>query len=141
MNSLTIKYLEPIRLPILKKLYKSHYPSAKIKGGEQILVAESNSSIVGVVRFRTIDKWQLLTGMMVIPEARQQGIASRLLQHCKTDILNDSVYCFAYQHLQAMYSAHGFRCIDLEVLPSTLQKLYLRYTQAGKPLIIMQYCG
>ncbi|GAD81429.1 GNAT family N-acetyltransferase [Vibrio ezurae] len=141
MNSLIIKSLEPIRLPILKKLYKAHYPSTKIKGGEHIFVAENATSIVGVVRFRNIDKWQLLTGMMVVPDARRQGIASRLLQYCQSTMLNENVYCFAYVHLQQMYSAYGFRCIDIEALPASLQKLYLRYTQAGKPLIIMQYCG
>ncbi|GEA62721.1 GNAT family N-acetyltransferase [Vibrio comitans] len=139
MNSLIIKDLEPLRLPLLKKLYKSHYPSTKIKAGEKIIVAEENSKIVGVVRYREVDKWQLLTGMLVIPEMRNQGIASQLLRFSQRDILHDKVFCFAYEHLEQLYSAHGFTTIPVEDLPSTLAKLYLRYTQTGKPLIIMQY--
>lgn len=139
MNSLVIKNLEPLRLPLLKKIYKSHYPSTKIKAGERIIVAEQSSKIVGVVRFREIDKWQLLTGMLVIPEVRNQGIASQLLRFSQSNILHNKVYCFAYEHLEQLYSAHGFTTIQLQDLPSALAKLYLRYTQTGKPLIIMQY--
>ncbi|OBT12027.1 acyltransferase [Vibrio sp. UCD-FRSSP16_10] len=139
MKTLTIKELDPIRIPLLKKLYKSHYPSTKIKGGEYILVAEVDTKITGVVRFRTIDKWQLLTGMMVIPEARHQGIASQLLTYSQKHRLDNNVYCFAYQHLQPLYEAHGFQHIAVDTLPATLNKLYTRYIQSGKPLIAMQY--
>ncbi|GEA53019.1 acyltransferase [Vibrio inusitatus NBRC 102082] len=139
MNSLIIKELEPLRLPLLKKLYKSHYPSTKIKAGEKIIVAERDSQIVGVVRYRKLDKWELLTGMLVIPEVRNQGIASQLLHFSQNDILQDNFFCFAYKHLEQLYKAHGFKTIPVEELPSTLAKLYLRYTQTGKPLIVMQY--
>ncbi|CAM3210937.1 GNAT family N-acetyltransferase [Vibrio rarus] len=139
MNTLTIKELEPIRLPLLKKLYKSHYPATKIKGNEYILVAEVNSQIMGVVRFRPIEKWRLLTGMMVIPEVRHQGIASQLLKFSQTHLLNDNVYCFSYQHLRPLYENHGFKFVEAETLPSTLSKLYSRYIKSGKSLIAMQY--
>lgn len=139
MNNITIKTLAPIRLPIIKKLYKLHYPSTKIKAGEAIYIAEDASSIVGIVRFRNIDKWRLLTGMLVTPSHRNKGIASAMLEYCVQNVLDTDVYCFSYDHLTDLYAAHSFQIISAEQLPTSLERLYLRYTQTGKSLTIMQF--
>lgn len=74
MKNLSIAQLDPIKLPLLKKLYKLHYPSTKIKAEEVIYVAELEGKIVGVTRFRQIEDWQLLTGMMVVTEERKKAL-------------------------------------------------------------------
>ncbi|GAM59600.1 hypothetical protein JCM19231_1456 [Vibrio ishigakensis] len=39
-----------------------------------IYVAELEGKIVGVTRFRQIEDWQLLTGMMVVTEERKKAL-------------------------------------------------------------------
>lgn len=138
MKNLSIAQLDPIKLPLLKKLYKLHYPSTKIKAGEVIYVAELEGKIVGVTRFRQIEDWQLLTGMMVVTEEREKGIAAEMLEQLQTNYLDSKVYCFAYSHLVDMYAKHGFVSIPENELPGSLKGLFSKYSQT-KALNCMQY--
>ncbi len=138
MKNLSVAQLDPIKLPLLKKLYKAHYPSTKIKAGEVIYVAELESKMVGVTRFRQIEDWQLLTGMMVVTDQRGKGIASEMLSQLETSYLDSNVYCFAYSHLVDMYSSHGFVSIPEDELPGSLKGLFSKYSQT-KALNCMQY--
>lgn len=140
MDNLTIEPLSPIRLPLLKKMYKQHYPSTKVKAEETIIVGQLNQALVGVVRLRKVDQYRLLTGMLVVPEHRSKGLASKLLDYCtRQQHLDNSVYCFAYAHLTNLYHKHGFKEITLDDTPGALNQLYLRYSRSGKNLVIMQY--
>jgi len=51
-NTIRIERLDPIKLPLVKKLYKSYYPSAKAKTDEQVIVAYQEHQMVGLVRFK-----------------------------------------------------------------------------------------
>lgn len=138
MKNLSVTQIDPIKLPLLKKLYKLHYPSTKIKAGEVIYVAEQDSRIVGVTRFRQVEDWQLLTGMMVVTDQRGKGVAREMLSVLETSYLDSNVYCFAYSHLVDMYANHGFNTISDEELPGSLKGLFNRYSQT-KALNCMQY--
>lgn len=139
MEHISIEQLEPIKLPLVQKLYKQHYPSAKAKKDELIFAAYCRKDLCAVVRFRKLDKWRLLTGMLVIPEYRSIGIAHFLMQECKKLTINESDYCFAFEHLVTFYSQHGFRRIEPNQLPSTLQQLFVRYCSSGKRLVAMKF--
>ncbi len=140
-TNLTIEALEPIRLPIIKRLYQQHYKAGKPKKDELIITAQIDNQTVAVVRFRTIESFRLLTGMLVLPEYRGGEVGKALLAHCRDHVLNTQDYCFAYSYLEEYYTGHGFTTIDKELLPASLKALLLRYTSSGKDLIPMQFNG
>lgn len=139
MNALRIETLDPIKLPLVSRLYKAHYPSGKAKKNEQTIVAYLDQQLVGVVRFRPIEQHQLLTGMLVVPEQRGKNIGHALLLHCQHANCDDNTYCFAYPHLEAFYQQHDFATVEPSALPASLKQLFERYTASGKALIPMHY--
>lgn len=139
MSQIIYRQLDPIRLPLVNKIYKSFYPSGKAKRDETIWVAESNKSIIASVRFKTIDDIQLLTGMLVIPEYRLQGIAYKLIEACRNQINQQACYCFAFQELEVFYQKSGFHTINSENLPNNIKQRFQRYANSGKNLIPMLF--
>tara|TARA_Y100001956_G_scaffold5226_1_gene4690 strand:+ start:22260 stop:22685 length:426 start_codon:yes stop_codon:yes gene_type:complete len=139
MSTLSIEVLDPIKLPLVTRLYKQHYPSGKAKKDELTVVGYLNQQMAAVVRFRTIEHYRLLTGMLVIPEQRGEGFGHQLMAYCRADVLGENDYCFAYQHLEGFYSQHGFVSVEQDALPNSLKQLYLRYSNSGKKLIAMHY--
>ncbi|MGD8117101.1 GNAT family N-acetyltransferase [Vibrio sp. TRT 29B02] len=138
MSPLHIEVLDPIKLPLVARLYKSYYPSGKAKKDELILAGYIDQQIVAVVRFRQIEECRLLTGMLVIPDLRAKGLGHHLMNYCEQQVLANQDYCFAYQHLESFYRQHGFKAVDLSALPNTLRNLFERYSRSKK-LIPMQY--
>ncbi len=138
MTMLRFEQLAPIKLPLIKRFYKQYYPS-KPKSDECIIVAYLDSSLVGVVRFRPVGEYSLLTGMVVSPQFRGQGYAAQILNYCQKNYLTNQCYCFAYSHLQNLYEQHQFSLIEQSVLPQNLRDLFERYVNGGKSLLPMQY--
>ncbi|NOH51228.1 GNAT family N-acetyltransferase [Vibrio rotiferianus] len=138
-DSLIIEVLNPIKLPLIKRLYKTHYPAGKAKRDELIITASVENCIIALLRMKTVEKSRLLTGMLVIPEFRGSGIGDALLSHCKNTVFTSGDYCFAFRHLENYYARHGFATIDSSALPNSLKMAYLRYVDSGKDLIPMQF--
>ncbi|MBD1567447.1 GNAT family N-acetyltransferase [Vibrio sp. S12_S33] len=141
MTQLNFEVLPPIKLPLIKRIYKDHYPSTKAKKDELCIVGTLDGTICAVVRFRNIEQYRLLTGMLVVPELRGQGVGSQLLDHCESHVLTSQDYCFAYRHLKSFYAAHGFRPLSPNETPQNLKQLLERYLRSGKDLIPMRYMG
>ncbi len=136
---LEFQQFAPIKLPLIKRFYKNHYPGSKPKSDEQVIVALKDHEIVGVVRFRMIGQYRLLTGMAVEAQSRQQGIGKQLLDYCQKQWLNPATFCFAYTHLEHFYQQGHFIQISPNTLPAELHLLFERYSRSGKDLIPMQY--
>ncbi|OLQ89960.1 GNAT family N-acetyltransferase [Vibrio ponticus] len=139
MRQLRIETLDPIKLPLVARLYKAHYPSGKAKSNELTIAGYLEHQLACVVRFRPIEQYHLLTGMLVVPELRELGLGHQLLNHCQTEVCNTNTYCFAYPHLENFYQQHGFATISADTLPNSLNQLFTRYTGSGKALIPMHY--
>lgn len=139
MTPLRIELLDPIKLPLVTRLYKAHYPSAKAKKNETTIVCYQYDALCGVVRFRPLDTFRLLTGMLVLPEYRGQGVAHQLMHYCQQHILGHQDYCFAYTHLAPFYAQHGFVSVSTEQLPPPLKELFERYCRSGKQLVAMHF--
>lgn len=139
MPIVSFEQIETIKLPLIKRFYKLHYPAAKPKSDELIIAAYQNNNIQAVVRFRSIANYRLLTGMAVATNQRSKGMGKSLLDYCKKNILKHNDYCFAYPHLTSFYTLGHFHIIQLEQLPAELQTLLIRYQTAGKTLVPMMY--
>lgn len=109
-----IETLDPIKLPLISRLYKAHYPSGKAKKDELTIVGSIDQQIVSLVRFRNIEQCRLLTGMLVIPEYRGAGLGHQLMGYCVRHVLSEHDFCFAYAHLQPFYAQHNFKTIGSE---------------------------
>ncbi|GAB6263836.1 GNAT family N-acetyltransferase [Photobacterium sp. 53610] len=138
-TTLSFHPLEPIRFPLVNRLYKAHYPAGKAKRDEVIWIGETASEIVTVVRFQLSEDHQLLTGMLVSPAFRQQGIALALLAACQPQLAFMRCFCFAFSHLESLYVSAGFRVVSEDDLPATLANRLQRYRSAGKSLTPMLY--
>lgn len=139
MSELKIEVLEPIKLPLVTRLYKAHYPSGKAKKDELTIVGYQRNQLVAVVRFRSLDRFRLLTGMLVVPECRDQGLGHQLMEFCQKNVLGEGDYCFAYEHLESFYSQHGFEVVKMDELPNPLKVLFERYCNSGKKLVGMKF--
>ncbi|EGA66714.1 GNAT family N-acetyltransferase [Vibrio brasiliensis] len=138
MSSLHIEVLDPIKLPLVARLYKAYYPSGKAKKDELIIAGYSDNQLTSVVRFRSIEQYRLLTGMLVAPEHREKGLGHQLMTYCEEQVLTNQDFCFAYQHLESFYGQHGFQLVEPQQLPNSLKNLFERYSQTKK-LVPMQY--
>ncbi|NOI58439.1 GNAT family N-acetyltransferase [Vibrio coralliilyticus] len=133
-----IETFDPIKLPLVSRLYKAHYPSGKVKKDELIIVGTIDQQIVSLVRFRNIEQLRLLTGMLVIPEHRGSGLGHQLMGYCAQYVLSEHDFCFAYAHLETFYAQHNFKTIDASQLPNSLKGLFERYS-LKKQLVAMKY--
>jgi len=138
MSSLHIEVLDPIKLPLVARLYKAYYPSGKAKKDELIIAGYSDNQLTSVVRFRSVEQYRLLTGMLVVPEHREKGLGHQLMTYCEEQVLINQDFCFAYQHLESFYGQHGFQLVEPQQLPNSLKNLFERYSQTKK-LVPMQY--
>ncbi|MDW6091155.1 GNAT family N-acetyltransferase [Vibrio rhizosphaerae] len=141
MDHLSFEMLDPLKLPLVQRFYKQHYPTAKPKRHESIYTASLANQFCAVVRFRNIGaSFQLLTGMTVAKERRSQGIGHQLLSFCEDHVLNHNVFCFAYRHLESFYQSHHFVVQAPQALPGEINTLYQRYHHQGRDIIPMRYC-
>jgi N-acetylglutamate synthase-like GNAT family acetyltransferase len=139
MNNVIIAELDPIKVPLVKRFYKEHYPSGKANKSELIYSLTIDNQLLGVVRLRTIEQFRLLTGMAISKEYRGQQLGKQLMDFCEKNTLNEQDYCFAYAHLERFYSRHHFVKVAPQELPNSLKNLFERYTNSGKDLIPMHY--
>lgn len=140
MDHLSFEMLDPLKLPLVQRFYKQHYPTAKPKRNERIYTARLANQLCAVVRFRPIGTSHLLlTGMAVATELRAQGIGHQLLNYCESHVLNQHVFCFAYRHLEKFYHQHHFEVQSPQALPIEINHLYQRYLHQGKDIFPMRY--
>ncbi|GLT17517.1 acyltransferase [Vibrio zhanjiangensis] len=138
MTPVQFDVLDPIKLPLVSRLYKAYYPSGRAKKDELTIVGKCDQQVVAVVRFKAIEDNRLLTGMLVVPEFRHQGLGHQLISYCEKHVLQSGDFCFAYSELESFYQQHGFFTLDSDSLPNTLRGLFERYSQK-KSLAAMQY--
>ncbi|KLV04991.1 GNAT family N-acetyltransferase [Photobacterium ganghwense] len=139
MNKLRFHPIEPLRFPLINRLYKQHYPAGKAKKDEVIWIGEDNSAIHCCVRFKQFDGFQLMTGMLVIPDARGQKQGQQLLVAAQSQLEQAPCFCFAFSYLVDFYQATGFVPVPESELPESLQSRLTRYRLSGKSLVAMIY--
>ncbi|RXJ72384.1 GNAT family N-acetyltransferase [Veronia nyctiphanis] len=139
MNNLRFTPLNPIRFPLVARLYKSHYPAGKPKKDEVIWTAESENQLLASVRFKQFETFQLLTGMLVIPDFRGKGIGDELLNACNDQTSSKVCFCLAYRYLVPLYERNDFKMIETSELPDELAGRYKSYCNSGKDLVPMRF--
>jgi N-acetylglutamate synthase-like GNAT family acetyltransferase len=139
MTDIHFERLEPIKLPLVQRFYKNHYPQSKANRSEMVIVGYNHGIICAAVRLKCIEKHRLLTGMAVDSSMRSRGVGTSLLNYCQQTILTNNVYCFALNSLENFYQKNRFMVINPDQLPNSLKMLYQSYTRNGKALTPMQF--
>ncbi|MCL1038078.1 GNAT family N-acetyltransferase [Shewanella submarina] len=138
----------------IKKLYQAYMPWAKPKGREKLAIVTINGldnedtdqpdsndkRIIAVVRIRPIGEFELVTGMLVHPEYRGQGIGDELLKFISPELTSGKSFLYALPHLENYYSRAGFQLRAIDTVPNDIGQLYLKYSRQ-KPLVLMGWKG
>ncbi|KIO36249.1 GNAT family N-acetyltransferase [Shewanella sp. cp20] len=93
--------------------------------------------IAAAARIRPIGRYRLLTGLLVHPHLRGQGLGKSLMQALAPTLGAAPSFLFCEAELTAFYRGLGFMLPNNP--PSELLQLQRRYQTQGKQLVLMQY--
>lgn len=136
---MTFQWLNPVENPLVKPFYKRHMPYSKPNKADKVAVLRTaqGQQIIACARIRTIGNYTLLTGMLVDPAVRQQGVGHQLLQHMRSAFIVEHTFIFSLTPLVNFYQQHGFTPIT--TAPNDIQQRFEAYTKQGKDLTLMAF--
>ncbi|MCP2070881.1 UNVERIFIED_ORG: GNAT superfamily N-acetyltransferase [Pseudomonas lini] len=132
MSEIHYTQLEEPLWPLMNKFYRTHQSSMKAVREAQLWVARRDE-IVAALCLRPVAGGHWLTGLLVDPAYRAQGIAARLIAEAVKDV-NEPVWLFCHPDLRDFYERRGFS-FDPE-LPYAMAERLSRYARS-KPMIAM----
>ena len=135
----TIRQAKPQDLEEIKAFYSRCGYGGGLRKEDLILIASSNSQLVGVVRLCPEQDVLVLRGMQVLKPFQRQGIGKRLLQTCTEHIENRICYCIPWTHLRWFYQQGGFEKVASDV-PDFLRERFERYRKRGMQVILTCRC-
>lgn len=128
------RLLPPSLKPLADKFYRSQRSAMRAHTDGQIWVAQRDEVIASLC-LRSVEHGLWLTGLLVAPAWRNQGIARQLLAQALAG-QRMPVWLFCQPELQPFYACLGFSAEPH--LPEALQQRLHRY-QRTKRLIAMGY--
>ncbi|RTR34566.1 GNAT family N-acetyltransferase [Shewanella atlantica] len=124
--------------------YKHFLPYARLSKKEKIGVlftqkgeGESEKQLIAAVRLRPIGSFTLLTGMLVHPDYREQGLAHQIMTSLADTFENNRTFLFSLPSLVDFYQQHQF--IQTEDVPNDILHLFSKYRSQGKELVLMKF--
>ncbi|WP_051333450.1 GNAT family N-acetyltransferase [Aliagarivorans marinus] len=137
--SVTIEELSREQLALVKPLYKQFYKSATPRRDDRLFIARNDHrAIIAAAKLRVIDgKYWLLSGVVVAPAFRQQGIASLLLSHVLQRVEERPCYCFCHPQLATLYIELGFETLD--ELPDSVLARFNTYRRSKRDLVALKF--
>ena len=135
-----IDWLEPERRRAAFSFYKAFMPHARISKKEALCVAYlpgSAEQIIAAARLRPIGPYRLLTGVLIHPKLRMQGLGSQLIRALRPELGLAPSFLLCDAALCSFYQRHGFA--PAQRPPAELSQLQRRYQEQDKALQLMQY--
>ena len=105
---------------------------------DEILVAEREGELLGVVRRTREHGTVMLRGMQVAPHARRRGIGNRLLDAFVERLDGEECWCVPYSHLVRFYGRAGFAVVPPDDGPAFLAERIQRYRARGLDVTLMR---
>lgn len=132
MSELQFDRLAPALQPLLGKFYRSHRSSMRAPSGAQTWVARQ-AEILAALNLTPVADGHWLSGLLVAPAQRGQGLASRLIGHALAHTPGP-VWLFCHPELVDFYGRLHF--VAAPHLPPPLAERLLRY-QRHKTLLAL----
>ncbi len=122
--------------------YKRFLPYARLSKKESVGVLytrkdEDERQVIAAVRLRPIGSFTLLTGMLVHPDYREQGLAHQIMVSLADIFENNRTFLFSLPSLVGFYQQHQF--IQTDDVPNDILQLFSKYQGLGKELILMKF--
>lgn len=124
--------LAPLLQPLLGKFYRAHRSPMRAPDGAQTWVAR-RQEILAALNLTPVDHGHWLTGLLVAPTERRQGLASQLIEHALARTTGP-VWLFCHPDLLGFYQRLGFE--PATQLPPALAERLARY-QRSKALLAL----
>ncbi|PKH84313.1 N-acetyltransferase [Pseudomonas sp. Choline-02u-1] len=132
MPDILYSQLDESLWPLMNKFYRSHQSSMKTVREAQLWVAR-RGEIVAALCLRPVSGGHWLTGLLVDPGLREQGIAGQLMAAALKDV-DEPVWLFCHPELRGFYERRGFSFDP--ALPQAMAERLSRYARS-KPMIAM----
>ncbi len=123
--------------------YKRFLPYARLSKKEQVGVLftlkneDERQEVIAAIRLRPIGSFTLLTGMLVHPDYREQGLAHQIMASLAGIFENNKTFLFSLPSLTRFYQQHQF--IQTEDVPNDILQLFSKYQRQGKELVLMKF--
>ena len=118
--------------PLMNKFYRRHQSSMKAVRDAQLWVGKRDEIVAGLC-LRPMAEGLWLTGLLVDPACRGQGVAAALMAHALATV-TQPVWLLCHSDLREFYQGNGFSAGPQ--LPYALAERLLRYSRS-KPMIAM----
>lgn len=132
MSEIEIGPLPEVSWPLLNKFYRQHRSPKRAAKGGQAWVARQHE-LLAALSLGEVDEGYWLTGLLVAPERRGEGLARRLIEAALRSV-EGPVWLFCHPRLLEFYRPMGFEAAQR--LPRTLGERLMRYSRS-KPLIAL----
>ncbi|ABV35876.1 GCN5-related N-acetyltransferase [Shewanella sediminis HAW-EB3] len=122
--------------------YKRFLPYARLSKKERVGVLYARKDVderqvIAAVRLRPIGSFTLLTGMLVHPYYREQGLAHQIMTSLAYIFENNRTFLFSLPSLVGFYRQHQFMPTD--DVPNDILQLFSKYRGQGKELVLMKF--
>ncbi|UVJ45269.1 GNAT family N-acetyltransferase [Pseudomonas sp. LS1212] len=134
MPDLHYSLLPDLSRPLLDKFYRAHRSPMRSACDAQLWVARA-AEIVAALCLRPVSEGFWLTGLLVDPAWRGQGVARAMIEQVQGQC-EASIWLFCHPELFDFYHRLGF--VEAGDLPGSLCERLVRY-QRSKPLIALQW--
>jgi GNAT superfamily N-acetyltransferase len=118
--------------PLMNKFYRRHQSSMKAVRDAQLWVGKRDEIVAGLC-LRPMAEGLWLTGLLVAPACRGQGVAAALMAEALATV-TQPVWLLCHPDLREFYQGNGFSASPQ--LPYALAERLLRYSRS-KPMIAM----
>lgn len=122
----------------VNSFYARQATTARVTADEQVVLAEQNDHVVGVVRLCLEHGHLVLRTMRVREDLQRKGIGKQRLRFLESLLNGRECYCLPYAHLTEFYGVIGFLGIPEEEAPLHLQERLNRYRAQGGNVIVMK---
>jgi GNAT superfamily N-acetyltransferase len=138
MGATTVRTAHPEEFDRVRAAYLEWGYGGGVEAGEVVFLAERAGELLGLVRRTREGESLMLRGMQVTPEARGQGVGTKLLKAFVATIGEQECYCIPYTHLIDFYGCEGFAVLASEQAPAFLAARLAKYRAAGLDVVIMR---
>lgn len=134
MSALDFLQLSAAQHPLIVKFYRTHHSRNRVRPQARCWVVRRRCEIIGGLCLTPVAYGHFLTGLLIAPDERNQGIGAQLMRQALKGI-QQPIWLFCQPRLYGFYARLGFTLTS--TLPEALADRLARYQQT-KTLIALQ---